>query len=62
MNSPTHKLGKRFKRERERHELHKEKKTIATNGHLKTLISRAGKKIAKLISGIWLVTQNQKHL
>ena len=45
MNSPTHKLGNRQKRERERERdtSFTKKKTIATHGHLKMLISRSEK-------------------
>ena len=38
MNSPTHKLGNRLKKERERDTSFTKKKTIATHGHLKMLL------------------------
>ena len=52
MNSPTHKLGNRLKKERERHQLHKEKNDSHTWALENAALKSRKRKIAKLISGL----------
>ena len=58
MNSPTHKLGKRFKRERERHELHKEKKNDSHTWTFENTDFKSRKKNSK--TDLWYMACDTK--